>query len=170
MQTMMKSPWGSIIETLGFCVTLIPATMLDVAWYSLIITMSKRSDYCCATSGADFLTKASDIHRFGSKKQISYRYFLHHELLICTSSDFVQINCKLELWGFKDNRMRMDEHACDYLSSRNALSAIKRIINETTGSTRKHMLVAANVNNTFINYGKSFDKLLSWKHGTKYTQ
>lgn len=43
----------SIIETLGFCVTLIPAAMLDVAWYSLIITMSKRSDYYCA----DFLTR-----------------------------------------------------------------------------------------------------------------
>lgn len=127
---------GRSIMLSGFRVTLISAAMLDVAWYSLIITMSKRPDYYC--SAPVFSRDARDVrcvhrNRFGRGRRTSYRYFLHRKLHTCTSSDFARANCKRELRGLKSNRTRMGEHACDYLSSRNALSAIKRIINKTMG-------------------------------------
>lgn len=147
----------------GFCVTLISAAMLDVTWYSLIITVSNRSDYCCSASSTDFLTSHPDaMHQdlFGRKRQTSYRYFLHWELFTRTLSGFERTNCKRKLWGLEDNRTR--QHARDYLSFRNALSVIKRIIN----GTRFYEKACAHCSNkcyadTFINHGKSFDKLLS---------
>lgn len=52
----------------GFCVTLISAAMLD--WYSLIITVSERPDYCCSASSVNFLTRHPDtMHASGSIQQ-----------------------------------------------------------------------------------------------------
>lgn len=94
-------------------------------------------------------------------------YFLHRELLTCASSDFARADCKVELRGPEDNRRQMGEHACDYLSCRNALSAIKRIINKSAGSTEEACARCGDKcecsADTFIKHGKSFDKLLSWK-------
>ena len=124
--------------------------------------MSKRSNYCSANS-TDFLTSHPDaMHQDQfDRKSTNFVSILFALLIIYTvtlsvsSERIVNGNCE-------SSKIIGRQHARDYLSFRNALSVIKRIIN----GTRFYEKACAHWSNkcyadTFINHGKSFDKLLS---------